>query len=197
MNLDIINSLINNAKDSQLIENFTKEVSNYLLKELDGKENSKLQEDNTNLIDLREEGCLYQVVDKSLNGVYLQNTKNNKVFEETDIPQDIQDEIDSDYILRYQDGTYIVEEELTEEFFNSMLSTKEYEEMRDSFLEDNHIRIEEETRFSIAYREEDNTVLNYENNKNKQLEVPNALLPFFIYDDTILCYKNGKFEKEM
>lgn len=67
--------------------------------------------------DAREENCLYQVIDRSLNGVYLQNLSNNKVFEETSIPQEMLDKISNDYILRYINDTYIIEEELTDEFF--------------------------------------------------------------------------------
>lgn len=67
--------------------------------------------------DAKEENCLYQVIGRSLNGVYLQNLSNNKVFEEINIPQKILDKIGNDYILRYINDTYVIEEELTEEFF--------------------------------------------------------------------------------
>ena len=66
--------------------------------------------------ELKQEECLYQVVDRSLNGVYLQNLKSNKVFEETDLPKELLDKIGNDYILRYKDGEYIYEEELTDKF---------------------------------------------------------------------------------
>ena len=69
---------------------------------------------------LKEEGCLYQVVDRSRKGIYLQNKNSNKVFEETDIPKEILDKISNDYILRYTGEKYVVEEELTEEFFNNL-----------------------------------------------------------------------------
>lgn len=66
--------------------------------------------------DLKEEECLYQVVDRSLEGVYLQNLNNNKIFEERDISPDLLDKIGNDYILRYKDGNYVFEEELTDKF---------------------------------------------------------------------------------
>ena len=76
----------------------------------------------------REEGVLYQVVDRSLKGVYLQNMSNKKVFEETDIPKEILNIIENDYILRYKDGKYVIEKELTEEFFDNMTPIDECED---------------------------------------------------------------------
>lgn len=198
MNLEVINNLITNAKDNKKIQGFIKELSDYLLMEAKGKENTRLQDNDNKLDDLREENCLYQVVDRSVNGVYLQNTKNNKIFEETDIPQEIQDIIGNDYILRYKDGKYIIEEELTDEFFNRMINIEEYEKIQNDFIKDSKINeIDENTRFSVISREEDYTVLNYENNIENQIKVPNVLVPFFIDIDTILYYKDGKFEKEI
>ena len=62
----------------------------------------------------KQEDCLYQVVDRSLNGVYLQNLNNNKVFEEKELSKELLDKIGNDYILRYINGEYFFEEELTE-----------------------------------------------------------------------------------
>jgi len=66
--------------------------------------------------DNKQENCLYQVVDRSLNGVFLQNLSNNKVFEETNIQKELLDKIGNDYILRYEDGEYVYDEELTDKF---------------------------------------------------------------------------------
>ena len=38
---------------------------------------------------LREENALYIVVDRSLEGVYLQNLKNRIIFEEKNIPKEL------------------------------------------------------------------------------------------------------------
>lgn len=65
---------------------------------------------------LKQDNCLYQVIDRSINGVYLQSLSNNKIFEETHLPQELLEKIGNDYILRYKDGKYIFEEELTDEF---------------------------------------------------------------------------------
>lgn len=121
MNLEIFNNLINATKDNNIIQNFIKELSNYLQNETEGKDNNMLQKKKTNTNDLRQEDCLYQVVDRSKNGVYLQNLSNNKVFEEISIPKELLDKIGNDYILRYKDGEYIFEEELTDDFFNGLI----------------------------------------------------------------------------
>ncbi len=78
------------------------------------------QEQNTKLNKSREENGLYQVVDISSNGVYLQNMSNNQVFEEVDIPKELLNQIGNDYILRYKDGTYTLEQELTDKFFENL-----------------------------------------------------------------------------
>lgn len=71
---------------------------------------------NSNEEEVKQEECLYQVVDKSLNGVYLQNLNNNKVFEEKELSKELLDKIGNDYILRYINGEYVFEEELTDKF---------------------------------------------------------------------------------
>ena len=124
MNLDLFNNLINATKENKFIQNFINELSEYLVKEANREEKSEVQED-INLNDLREENCLYQVVDRSLNGLYLQNLKNNKVFEETNISKEIKDKISNDYILRYKNGEYVIEEELTDKFFEGMIDINE------------------------------------------------------------------------
>lgn len=65
---------------------------------------------------LKQEDCLYQVVDRSINGVFLQNLKDNKVYEEKDMSPELLSKIGNDYILRYKEGEYIFEEELTDKF---------------------------------------------------------------------------------
>ncbi len=116
MNLDLFNNLINGAKENNFLQSFMKELSDYL-KSSKMKEENEVSEKEVNLDSYRKENCLYQVVDRSLKGVYLQNLENNVVFEETDISKDLLDRIGNDYILRYKEGKYIFEEELTDKFF--------------------------------------------------------------------------------
>ena len=115
MKLDLTNNI---DKKNDFIQNFIKELSDYL--ENLGKEKSKLQEE------FREENCLYQVIDFSREGVFLKNTKNNKIFEEKNLPKELKDKIGNDCILRFKDGNYIFEEELTDEFFNNLIDIKNF-----------------------------------------------------------------------
>ena len=48
------------------------------------------------------------------------NKDTNKIFEETEISQELKNQIQNDSILRYKNGEYVYEEELTEEFFNNL-----------------------------------------------------------------------------
>lgn len=84
-----------------------------------------LDEKNNKLDEYREEDCLYQVVDRGRNGIYLQKMNNNVVFEETNIPEEIKSRLGNDYILRYKNGTYIFEEELTDKFFEGLTDINE------------------------------------------------------------------------
>ncbi|MCI8618416.1 MAG: hypothetical protein HFJ60_09360 [Clostridia bacterium] len=119
MNLDLFNNIINGVKENNLVQSFIKELSDYL-KNPKAKENNEMDKNEVSLGEYRKENCLYQVVDRSLKGVYLKNMENNIVFEETNISKELLDKIGNDYILRYKDENYIMEEELTEEFFMNL-----------------------------------------------------------------------------
>ena len=121
MNFEIFNNLINSTKENNIAQNFIKELSSYLQSKDEGRENSQLQKNNIQKEGLRVEDCLYQVVDRSKNGVFLQNLNSNKVFEETNISKELLDKIGNDYILRYKEGKYIFEEKLTDDFFNGLM----------------------------------------------------------------------------
>ena len=136
MKLEIFNKLANDVKESNLVENFIQELSKYLENAKEkGEQNMNIPNNNNEsnneisnektlkqqekLNQNREENCLYQVVDFSVNGVYLLNKNTNKIFEETEISQELKNQI-HDSILRYKNGEYVYEEELTEEFFNNL-----------------------------------------------------------------------------
>ena len=183
MKLDLVNNL---EKKNNFVQNFIKELSNYL--ENNGKVQVKLEND------FREENGLYQVVDFSSEGVFLKNTKNNKIFEEKNLPKDLKDKIENDFILRYKDGKYMFEEKMTDDFLNSLVGIKEYREIKERFeKETNILKIAQDTKFNIISRQKEYSVLGYEG-KN-QIIVPNSLLPYFIDNETTLNYKNGKFVK--
>ena len=188
MNLDFFNDLINKVKKSDVVQNFMEELSNHLEKANEKGENQI----NSHQNDKQE--SLYQVVDFSANGVFLQNTNNNKIFEETNMPQEIMDKIGNDYILSYENGTYNIEEEITEDFMNSMVGIQEYEKIKQDFInESNILEIDPNTHYKVQTRDKDYTMLSY--GENSTLKVPNELIPYFTNEQTILNYKDGKFEK--
>ncbi len=188
MNLDFFNDLINKVKESDVVQNFMEELSNHLEKANEKGENQ------TNSHQNNKQENLYQVVDFSANGVFLQNTNNNKIFEETNMPQEIMDKIGNDYILSYENGTYNIEEEITEDFMNSMVGIQEYEKIKQDFInESNILEIDPNTHYKVQTRNKDYTMLSY--GENSTLKVPNELIPYFTNEQTILNYKDGKFEK--
>ena len=129
MSLDLINDIVNKIKESDFVNNFMEELSNHLANIKEKGEN-QMSNENTNLNELnefRKENELYQVVDFSSKGVYLQNMSTNKVFEETNIRQNLRNQIGNDYILRYKNGEYIFEEKLTDDFMNGLIDIKEYQ----------------------------------------------------------------------
>ena len=134
MSLDLINDIVNKVKESDFVNNFIEELSNHLANVKEKGEN-QMDNENTNsnkLGEFRKENELYQVVDLSSKGVYLQNMSTNKVFEETNIPQDLKNKIGNDYILRYKNGEYIFEEKLTDDFMNGLIDIQEYQKRNSS-----------------------------------------------------------------
>lgn len=179
MNLDLFNNILNNVKESNFIQNFMKELSNYM-------------------DSLKQEDCLYQVVELGADGVYLQNINNNKVARETDISKEVLDKIGEDFVLRYQNGEYVIEEELTRKFFDSLVGIKEYNEIRDNFVkESNILEIEPNTRYKVEEKDKDYCILSYGDEKRNTINVPNELIPFWANSGENLYYKNGKFNRDV
>lgn len=195
MNLELFNNILNKAKENNFVQNFINELSNHL------EETSQLasnQDNNLQSNSLKEENCLYQVVEIGSDGAYLQNINNNKICEEKDIPKDILNKIENDTILRYKDGEYVIEEEMTQKFFDSLVGIKEYKDIQESFIrESNILELDSDTRYKIKEFEENDTILIYGNDEKNIIKVPNELIPFFTNNETILYYKDGKFEREV
>lgn len=179
MNLGIFNNLAKTKGN-----NFIQDFINELLKELK-KENKNMP--------IKEENTLYQVVDRGENGIYLKNTITDEIFEETNLSKELHDIIENDCILRYKNGEYIFEKELTDDFFNSLVSIKEYKEIQEQFISESNIsEINSETIFNIATREKDYSILRYE---DETIKVPNILIPYFADENTSLEYADGEFKK--
>lgn len=129
MNIDFFKDLENNFRGTEVrkfADNFIKELKEHLedfFEKVDiRKEKQNNQEEK--LDNFREEGGLYQVVDLSSKGAFLQNMKTNVILEETSIPEALKNVISNDYILRYKDGTYIWDEELTDKFYEGLTDIK-------------------------------------------------------------------------
>lgn len=188
MNLDLINSLFNNAKNSQFVKNFMRELSETLQ-----KSNKNIKQDN-----LKQENVLYQVVKMDVDGAYLYNTNNNIISKETDIPEQFLDEIGNDTVLRYKNGEYSIEEELTQKFMDSLVDVKEYKEIQDKFLKESEIlENDENTRYKIEKRNDDYSILSFGKNSENTIKVPNALIPFWANSKDTVYFKNGKFYREL
>ena len=181
-------------KSNSLIKEFIEELSNYL-------ENTNKQKGELIMNDLnnehnkyREENCLYQVVDFSANGVFLKNTNNNVIFEETNLPKELLGKLGNDYILRYVNGKYLYDEKLTDKFFNKLVSISEYKKIQDEFMQNSNIlQNSTDTKYSVELQEDEYTILKY--GQNNMLKVPNALVPFFIDNKSVLYYEDGAFKK--
>lgn len=178
MGLDLLNDLVNKVKESDFVENFIEELSDYL-----GEKNN---------MELEDKGNLYQVVDFSSKGVYLRDVNTNKIFEETNLPQELKEKIGNDYVLSYKNGKYQYEEELTDKFMNSLVDISIYQGIKNKFeKETNILEIGENTIFKLQNKDENYSILNY--GKNNNIKVPNELIPFFSREGANLIYKNGKF----
>ena len=189
MNLEIFNEIFNNVKENKFIQNFIEELTVYL-NSVDGRKRKNMETNER----LREENCLYQVVDFSEKGVFLQNTRNNEIFEEK-IPDNLKKKLQIDSVLRFKSGEYIFEKELTENFLDNMVEINEYRQIQEKFKrETNILQINQNEKFKIISKSQSKSLLKY---SNGEIEVPNELLPYFTYSDTLLKYENGKFEKDI
>lgn len=202
-----------NIDTKGFVNEFMNELSNYL-SNLSGKRNDEIHkqeqvnaetikevvndlehDDEINI--LREENVLYQVVDIGIDGVYLQNTNNDRIFKEVNIPEEIKEGIDNDYILRYKEGKYFIEDDLTDDFFENLVDINEYKKIQEDFIKNTNIlEIDTNTRFNVVSCEDNYTILNYGDNENNIIKVPNVLVPYFLDNETILYYNNGKFYKD-
>ncbi|MBQ2916801.1 MAG: hypothetical protein IJE59_01265 [Clostridia bacterium] len=118
MNLDFFKELKNNLNNNNEVKEFIKELSDYM---------NNFKEKVSKAKDNREEG-LYYVLDGNPSKVYLTKFNSKKVFEATDLPQEIKNAVSEGFILRYKDGQYTVDEELTERNFEGLLNIDEYKE---------------------------------------------------------------------
>lgn len=185
MSLNLFNNISNNRKENNSFQNLIKELSDYI----DREKNMIKQEG------LKQENQLYQVVEIDVNGVYLQNIKNNRVLKETDISKELLNKIGEDSVLRYKNGRYIYEEELTQKFMDSLVEITQYEQIKENFVkESNILSIDPDTIYTVENREETYSILSY---KKERINVPNELIPFWTKKGETLYYENGKFNRKI
>lgn len=118
MNLDFFKELKNSLRSNNEVEEFMQELVDYM---------KGLKEKFSKAKDIREEG-LYYVLDGNPDKVYLTKFNSNKVFEAIDLPTQIKNAVSEGFILRYKNGEYTVEQELTEKNFEGLLNIDEYKE---------------------------------------------------------------------
>jgi hypothetical protein len=189
LQLDFFNNLLDNIRENNVVKNFTNELSDYLEK-LNRKTSHK--KDNG----LKQEGCIYQVIDMGIDGAFLQNVSNNKITYETDISKGVLNQIGNDTVLKYEKNKYIIEDELTQEFLDNLVEIKEYEEIKNSFIkESNILKNDPNTKYKIELKNKEYSVLSYETDKKHTLKVPKELIPFWAKCGENLYYQNGNFNR--
>lgn len=195
MNLDFLNNLGNALKENKIVQNFMNELSNYLEKVNNDLANQNINTVKTN--SLKQENTIYQVVEIDVDGAYLQNTMNNKISKEIDIPKELLKKIGNDTVLKYKDGKYIIEEELTQKFLDKLVGIKELEKIQEEFKDNTNIlNIDSNTVYQIETKNNSKSILSYENNEKKRIEVPNELIPFWAKEGEKLIYQDGVFERK-
>lgn len=192
MKLDFFKEQKNGLEEKE-VKNFVKELTNYI-EEFTERISDKIVEDLNNF---REEECLYFVIEKTNDEVYLQNLNLDIVFKETNLEKEIKDVIGTDYILRYKNGQYFIEDELTEKFLNSMVGINEYNKIQKEFIKESKIeKNSKDTKYRVLNCEEKYSTL-YFNNKENVIKVPNILLPYNITKEKVFYYENGKFRTDL
>lgn len=187
MRLGFLEELKNNLDDK--VEDFLNKLS----ENLNYSKEKVVNEQDTRLNQLREEDCLYYVIDSDLETVYLQNLNNNIRFKETDISPEIKREVFTDCILRYKNGEYIWDKELTDKFMNSFVSASEFSKIKEDFAKEYNLEANApDTRYNVLSHEDEYTILSYD--ETKTVKVPNVLMPFGVDNKKVYIYKNGKFE---
>ena len=187
MNLEIFKAITNNFDDK--VESFISELT----EKLNNSKDKLLEEQDIRLNKLREEDCLYYVIDSDLETVYLQNLNNNIKFEEKDLPSEIKKEVFTDCILRYKNGEYIWDKEMTDKFMNTLVSAGELNQIKEKFARETKIENNDSNMlYSVMSHNDEYTMLSYD--YNKTVKVPNVLIPFGVDNKKVYIYKNGKFE---
>ncbi len=215
MNFELFNNLKNDRKEGGFAQQFIDEIKKFLLNSRNEKNEKEFNiSDETATIErypivlntgdtkarqgLRQEGCIYAIdVDGAdLGAVYMINTETGIVEQEQYkyFPKEMEEYICGDYVYIFKNGQYIYNPELTDEYMNSFVSIPQAEEAQEKFSKEFYKRgLDSETTFKISAgdRKKDETVtLSYRDKDDniKEIEAPSILIPYFLYDFTILKY---------
>lgn len=118
MNLDFFKEVKNNLSNNNETKEFMQQLSDYM---------NNIKEKISKPKYISKEG-LYYVLNANPDKIYLTKFNDKKVFEATDLPKEIRNTLSEGVILRYKDGKYTVDEELTEKNFEGLLNIEEYKE---------------------------------------------------------------------
>ena len=78
------------------------------------------------------------------------------------------------------------------------LGKKSIKETQNNFIkESNILKIDQNMTYEIQEKRQDYCILKYGHDEKNTIKVPNELIPFFAENETILYYKNGKFNREI
>lgn len=210
MNFELFNSLKNDRAEGGFVQQFINEIKECLLNSGNTKENniskktitkenysaeSDLEIKNTKIRQgLKQEGCIYVVVDNCLKGAYLENTETGRIYNEQDFPKGMEELLVEDNVFIYQNGQYVYDYELTGKYRDSFVSIQEAEKAQAKFSKEFNKRgLDSETTFKISsgnHQKDEIVTLSYKDKYDniKEIEVPSLLIPYFLYDFTILKY---------
>lgn len=114
--VDCIMKLRNNS--FVIDENLTQKFKEKFIEEA----NQILNKQWENLKKMRKEGEFYYVVDGNPSRIYLTMFNSNQVFEEVEFPDELRNKVSEGFILKYEKGTYKIDEEMTEKNFEGELN---------------------------------------------------------------------------
>ncbi len=198
MNLDFFNNLVNDVKSNSFTLQFINELTKYLNNTKENIADKQIMQKN-DIEKYRKEDNLYIVVEKCLNSAYLQDVNTDMIFEETSFSDDLFDLLHNDVVVRFKDGQYVYENEITNEWLNSFISIEEHNyALQELMCEPNFSKIDfANTTFSIDSRDDSYTILKYGESNQNTLKVPNKLIDYWVNDNSILGYdeENNFFHK--
>ena len=171
MELDIINKISEFAKESGFVQKFLEELSDELKRKSGREVNNTLSSDI-----LKQEGTLYQVVEMTTE----------------DISKELYNLIGNDSIIKFENGEYIDEPDITDEFMNSLVDIDELDKIQNDFFAQSGIdKNPADARYTLVSKDSESSEVEYDGNL---IKVPNELIPFFAESGTELIYKDKHFQ---